>query len=291
MDVIQQFEQYLVENGIAPKTIQSYVGDVKAFAEFLAAMGVDQPTDLKRFYVSSYKNHLTERKYAVATINKKINSLQAFNLFLIERKLTTEQVVTLRKDRIKVAAGSEGEVEVFSEQEVNQILFFVQDRSKVSLRNHLIVWLLLYTGVRVSELCGIQLSDIDYLTNTLRVTGKGGKYREIPLRSDLVDLIKEYVRTERQENRYRESPFLLLSQRAERMHKDAVNTLLEGMEKQLGFKMYPHKFRHTFCSRLLKKGVPLTTVSKLAGHAHIQTTAHYYINTSRQDKEQAVALL
>ncbi|MCM3625723.1 integrase, partial [Brevibacillus borstelensis] len=74
-----------------------------------------------------------ENKYAVATINKKINSLQAFNLFLIERKLATEQVVSLRKDRIKVAAGSEGEVEVFSEQEVNQLMFFVQDRSKVIL--------------------------------------------------------------------------------------------------------------------------------------------------------------
>jgi len=83
-------------------------------------MGVEQPTDLKRFYVSSYKSHLMGNKYAVATINKKINSLQAFNLFLIDRRLTTEQVVTLRKDRIRVAAGSEGEVEAFSEQEVNQ---------------------------------------------------------------------------------------------------------------------------------------------------------------------------
>lgn len=289
--MIQQFEEYLVENGIAPKTIESYIGDVRAFCVYLEGMGVEQPTDLKRFYVSTYKNHLMETKYAVATINKKINSLQAFNLFLIERKLTTEQVVTLRKDRIKVAAGSEGEVEVFTEQEVNQLLFFAQDRSKVSLRNHLIVWLLLYTGVRVSELCGIQLSDLDYLTNTLRVTGKGGKYREIPLRPDLVDLIKEYIRSERQENKHRDSPYLLLSQRADKLHKDAVNTLLEGLERQLGFRLYPHKFRHTFCSRLLKKGVPLTTVSKLAGHAHIQTTAHYYINTSRQDKEQAVALL
>ncbi|MCM3625645.1 tyrosine-type recombinase/integrase, partial [Brevibacillus borstelensis] len=54
---------------------------------------------------------------------------------------------------------------------------------------------------------------------------------------------------------------------------------------------YPHKFRHTFASRLIKKGVPLTTVSKLAGHSHITTTANFYINTSRQDKEQAVALL
>lgn len=291
MDVIGQFEQYLVENGIAPKTIESYVGDVRGFYEYLAGMGVEETADLKRFYVASYKNHLVENNYAVATINKKINSLQAFNLFLIDSRLTDEQVVTLRKDRIKVAAGSEGEVEVFSEQEVNQLLFFVQDRSNVSLRNQLIVHLLLYTGVRVSELCGIRLSDLDFLTNTLRLTGKGGKYREIPLRPDLAELIKEYVRMDRQKSKFAESPYLLVSQRAEKLHKDAVNTMLEGLGRQLGLKMYPHKFRHTFCTRLLKKGVPLTTVSKLAGHAHIQTTAHYYINTSKEEKEKAVSLL
>ncbi|WP_409176061.1 site-specific integrase [Brevibacillus fortis] len=109
MNPIKEFEQYLVENGIAPKTIESYVGDVKGFCTFLQGMGVEQPTDLKRFYVSSFKNYLTENKYALATINKNINSVQAFNLFLIDRKLATEQVVTLRKDRITVAAGSEGE--------------------------------------------------------------------------------------------------------------------------------------------------------------------------------------
>lgn len=291
MEIILRFEQHLLENGIAPKTIESYTGDVRGFYEYLSGMGVENQTDFKRFYVVSYKNHLQEKKYAIATINKKINSLQAYNLYLIERGILNEQVVTLQRDRIKVAAGSEGEVDVFSEQEVNQLLFFVQDRSKLSLRNHLIIWLLLYTGVRVSELCGIQLADIDYLTNTLRVTGKGGKYREIPLRPDLAELIREYVRTERQENKHKDSPHLLVSQRSQKLHKDAVNTMLEGLEKQMGFKMYPHKFRHTFCSRLLKKGVPLTTVSKLAGHAHIQTTAHYYINTSKQEKEMAVNLL
>ncbi len=87
MDVIHQFTEYLVENGIAPKIIESYVRDVRTFVAYLAGMGVGDPTDLKRFYIASYKNHLTEQKYAVPTVNKKINSLQAFNLFLIERKL------------------------------------------------------------------------------------------------------------------------------------------------------------------------------------------------------------
>lgn len=82
MDEITQFEQYLLENGIAPKTIESYVGDVRGFCEYLRQMGVESETDLRRFYVVSYQNHLVENKYAVATINKEINSLQAYNLYL-----------------------------------------------------------------------------------------------------------------------------------------------------------------------------------------------------------------
>ncbi len=190
MEQIALFEQYLIENGIAPKTTESYVGDVKGFYEYLSGMGVDSETDLKRFYVVSYKNHLVEKKYAVATINKKINSLQAYNLYLKEKGILTEQVVTLKRDQIKVTAGNKGEVDVFSEQEVNQLLFFVKDRSKVSLRNQLLVHLLLYTGIRVSELCGIQLADIDYLTNTPGSQARKGS-TEIPLRPDLAELIRE----------------------------------------------------------------------------------------------------
>ncbi len=61
--------------------------------------------------------------------------------------------------------------------------------------------------------------------------------------------------------------------------------------RALGEAMHPHKFRHTFCTRLVKKGVPLTTVAMLAGHASVQTTAHYYVNTSREEKRRAVELL
>jgi integrase/recombinase XerD len=289
--MIERFEQYLMEQGMAAKTIESYVGDVRGFYQFLAGKGVTDETDFKRFYFVSYKNHLVENNYAVATINKKVNSLQAYNLFLAEQGIMHEQVVSMKRDRIKVATGSEGEVEVFSEEEISRLLFFVQNREKVSLRNQLIVNLLLYTGVRASELCAIKLTDIDYLTSTLNVTGKGGKFREIPLRGDLVEMMREYIRTERQESKFPDSEYLLVSQRAPKLHRDALNNLFEQLSRKLGFKMYPHKFRHTFCSRLIQKGVPVVTVSRIAGHANVQTTATYYVNTSRQDKLDAVNLL
>lgn len=97
--------------------------------------------------------------------------------------------------------------------------------------------------------------------------------------------------TERKTHKFAESEYLLLTQRAKKMDRDTVNKLLNKHGEYLGITMWPHKFRHTFCTRLLKVGVPLTTVSKLAGHSSIQTTSAFYINTSRQEKIEAVDLL
>lgn len=287
----KQFEQYLFENGIAPKTIESYVGDVVMFNQYLREQGVREIQQIKRFYVMSYKKRLIDEDYAITTINKKINSLQAYNLFLLKEGVVSEQVVFLGKDQVKIANGSHKEVEVLSEEQVNRLLFHIQDRSKVTERNELILCLLLYTGVRVSELCKIKIKDIDFITNTLNVFGKGGKHREIPLKMELIEKIQCYIKGQRNESRYRESDFLLVSQRADRLVRDSINTVLEQIAKQVDFKLYPHLFRHTFCTRLIQRGVDITTVSRLAGHSSVTTTSEYYVNTSRQEKQLAVNLL
>ncbi len=86
----------------------------------------------------------------------------------------TSMVVDLKKDKTRIAYGSEQEVEVYTENEVERLLFYIQDQEKVSLRDKLIVLLLLYTGIRVSELVSIRLKDLDFLTMQLHVVGKGG---------------------------------------------------------------------------------------------------------------------
>ncbi len=214
-----------------------------------------------------------------------------FNQFLLKREIMHRMVVDLRRDKIRVALGSEQEVEVYTENEVERLLFYIQDTEKVSVRDKLIILILLYTGLRVSELVSIKIKDLDFLTMQLHVVGKGGKIREVPLRPEVVEVSKEYMNTERREHKSAESAYLLLTQRAGKMDRDTVNKLLKKHGEYLGITMWPHKFRHTFCTRLLKVGVPLTTVSKLAGHSSIQTTSTFYINTSRQDKIEAVDLL
>jgi len=287
---IEKFEQWLFAEGKAPKTIESYVNDVKGFQSYLQEKLKDMPV-LSRFSFVKYKEHLIKEGYAVSTINKKINSLKVYNDFLRTEGIVNESFIQLKRDRIKIADGSEEAVDALTEEQVEKLLFYVEDRRKVTLRNKLIVYLLLYTGVRVSELVGIQIADIDFLTSTLKVTGKGGKRREIGLRQDVLYLIRQYMKEERSESVFRDSPYLLLSQRAGKMHRDAVRGWLAKISKELGFKLHPHLFRHTFCTRLLKKGVDLTTVSKLAGHSTVNMTAKYYIQTTRKEKLDAVQLL
>lgn len=290
-ELAKAFEQWLFEEGRSPKTIESYVGDIKGFQQYLTEKAAEDTQPLSRFAFVRYKQHLIDQHLAVSTINKKVNSLNVYSNFLQEKELINGNPIHLRRDKVHIADGSEHVVTVLTEDEVERFLFYLEGETKVSQRGKLIGYLLLYTGVRVTELVSIKLADIDKLTAILTVRGKGGKVREISLRNDVLSIIKQYQQGERQESRFSESEYLLVSQRAEKMHRDAVRNWLSNVSQELGIKLHPHLFRHSFCDRLLKKGVDLTTVSKLAGHSSVSMTAKFYIQTSRQEKMNAVELL
>jgi integrase/recombinase XerD len=286
--VVEEFSNWLFSEGKAAKTIESYANDVKGFQSYLREKLKDIPV-LSRFSFVRYKEHLIKEGYAVSTINKKINSLKVYNDFLRTKGVVEESFIELKRDRIKIAAGSEESVDVLSEEQVEKLLFYVEDRRKVSTRNKLIVYLLLYTGVRVSELVGIRIADIDFLTSQLIVAnGKGGKRREIGLRQDVLQLVRQYMKEERSESVFHHSGYLLVSQRAEKMHRDAVRDWLSKISKELGFHLHPHLLRHTFATLLLKKGVSLAIISKICGHLSVHVTAKYYIQTTKQEKMVAV---
>lgn len=290
-ELILEYSAYLMEEGKVESTIDSYIGDIRGFLDFLDSKKVNFRGNLTRLYITTYKTYLIESGYTINTINKKINSLNSFNFFLVSKNLCTEKVVYPNKDKIKIARGSEDEIEVFSEQEIERILFYLDNKEKVCDRDRAVTLILLYTGLRVGELVNLKIKDIDFLTMNVKVVGKGGKYREVPLKLEALEGIKEYIDKERKKHKHSSSEYLFLTQRAGKMDKDTVNKILKKQGKNLNLKIKPHKFRHTFCTRLLSKGVELTTVAKLAGHSNIQTTATFYINTSREDKQQAVNLL
>lgn len=290
-ELVKAFERWLLEEGRSAKTIESYVGDVKGFQKYLNEKAANEQQPLSRFSFVRYKQYLLDNQFAISTINKKVNSLKVYNDFLQRKGVVNDSYIQLKRDKVQVAAGSEHVVTALSEDEVEKLLFYLEDYTKVSQRNKLIVYLLLYTGVRVTELVNIKLSDIDSLTATLMVHGKGGKVREISLRQDVLQLIKQYQLGERRTSRFCDSEYLLVSQRANKMHRDAVRNWMANISDELGMNLHPHLFRHTFATRLLRKGVDLTTVSKLTGHSTVNMTAKFYIQTTREEKQIAVEKL
>ena len=128
MNYVAEFERYLREDGKSSSTILSYVGDIAGFLEYLTAKGTSFDGQLVRFFVTSYKQHLESLDYKVNTINKKINSLVCFNQFLIQQGQMTSMVVDLKKDKTRIAYGSEQEVEVYTDSEVERLLFYIQNQ-------------------------------------------------------------------------------------------------------------------------------------------------------------------
>src|SRR5690606_5733052 len=141
--------------------------------------------------VNRFRTHLLAERYKATTINKKLNSLASYSLFLQEKRLLHAPIVHPKRDRISIVRGSERRVDVFTEAELSQLLFFVQ-RRQIPLRTRVLVEPLLYTGVRCSELRALRLADLDLLPSTVRVLGNGDRFREIPLRPELADSLTRY---------------------------------------------------------------------------------------------------
>jgi len=285
--LIMAYKQYLFDSGLAEKTIVSYVSDVRLYQNFLESIGEVLTIEMKRQHIVQFKRKLMNDNKSTATINKAINSLYSFSGYLKIINPDAQIVVNVTKDKIRVARGSESEVDVFSDDEISRILDML---ITVSARDRLIVYLLLYTGVRVSELVGIRLSDIDLMTRQLKIIGKGGKYREIPLKEEVVSSLRDYISGERSKHPFAANENLLLSQRGP-IKADAVNKMLMKLGRRLDIVIFPHKFRHHLCSSLIRKGVDIVTVAKISGHANINTTAKYYVNVSKKEKQQAIDLL
>jgi integrase/recombinase XerD len=289
-DLVKDFGKWLFEEGRAETTIESYTTDVRKYQEYMSEKA-NESQPLSRFSFVRYKQYLLDEKFSYSTVNKKINSLKVYNDFLQKKGFVGESYIQLKRDRVQIANGSEHVVTALTDKEIETLLYYVEDQTKVTQRNRLILYLLLYSGARISELVNIKLSDIDQLTATLTIRGKGGKVREVSLRQDVLQLIKQYRKEERATSRFQESEFLLVSQRVNKLHRDAVRDWLKNVSSDVGFHLHPHLFRHTFSTRLLRLGVDLTTVSKLIGHANINMTARYYIQTSKEEKQSAVEKL
>ena len=268
-----------VERTLARRTVHEYEQDLRLFLDYLQPFFADDLTlagiDVRT--VREFLAHLRRQKnYTAAALNRKIASLKGYFRFLEAEGYIASSPMQ------RISSAKEGRLlpKVMSEQEVEVLLDSPTEKQSPALaaRDQAILELFYSSGIRLSELVGLDLQDLDWEKLQLRVTGKGNKQRYVFLSSTAADALRHYL-----EVREHKSDALFLNRFGQRISTRAVQLLFKQRMggAQLQRKASPHTLRHSFATHLLEGGSDLVTIKELLGHESLQTT-QIYTNISRR---------
>ncbi len=258
---LDNFRLYLeIERNLSPHTTKAYAADLRDFLDTAGSNFFELNYKNIRAYIAEIQN----KNYTKTTLSRKIAAIKAFYRYLYREKLVNANPAA----NVKAPKKNKNLPEFLTEKEIKKILGYVTNR-----RDRAILELLYASGMRISELCGLNFADLNLDENEITVFGKGGKERIVLISNPAREYLLKYV-----ENRgiTPEAPvftsvhgYRLLPRQVHRIIKKAVE------EAGLTKKVSPHTFRHTFATRLLEKGADLRVVQELLGHASISNTQVY----------------
>lgn len=267
MKELDNFCEYLKGKGYSNYTISNYQKDLRLFLNFS-----NNIINVDYSFMRTYLQFLHNKKYTNKSIARHISSLKSFYKYLTKNEIVKENPCLLI---------SNPKIEKKLPNYVNyndlEILFTIPDKNDVlGLRNLLILELLYSTGIRVSELVNIKLSDIDFSNNRIFILGKGNKERYVLYGKICNDLLTEYLKKSRKKLN-KNSDYLLLNKFGNKITDRAIRMIIDDIVKKSSLKLNisPHTLRHTFATHLLNEGADLKIVQELLGHENIATTGIY----------------
>jgi integrase/recombinase XerD len=273
-----EFLGYLaVERGASPHTIDAYRRDLAVYTAFLAGRGVTAPDDVTRSDVVAYISVLRDRDLAPSSVERKVASAKSFHKFLV-REGITENHPTASLPLPKVPKRLP---KVVSIADVERMLSQPFPDGPAGLRDRAILEVLYGCGLRVSELTGLDLTDIDLADGFLRVFGKGSKERVVPIAGAAFRTLSEYLSHGRpflrpKSSSARQDPAaVFLNQRGGRMTRQTIFTTVRSYAGRVGLEMHPHTLRHSFATHMLEGGADLRSLQDMLGHSDISTTQVY----------------
>jgi integrase/recombinase XerC len=275
-EAVQKFLQYLRdEKHYSDHTVKAYFRDLQNLISYLHNDNIMNIYEVSFFTLRGYVASLFDKDYSKATIERNIASLKSFYKFLVKKGY-------LEENPAKQLKFPRREKKLFNVLNIDDIFLLLSkpERNKpAELRDALILELLYVTGVRVSELVNLNLTDIDFSGKRLRVLGKGKKERIIPLSDYHLDLINDYIkkRSELCIGGAIIGNQLLINKYGKRLTDRSVRRILEKYLKLCGLPLVysPHSLRHTFATHLLENGADLRSIQELLGHSSLSTTEKY----------------
>ncbi|WP_409252682.1 tyrosine-type recombinase/integrase [Bacillus sp. SCS-153A] len=264
--IIEDFTVWLKNEGKSANTVTTYERELTRYQDWLLQKGLCLEK-LSREDVQQYIRFLEARGRSPVTTDKILGVIRTFSKFIQRPEITTG--IDMKTAEKKV------EIESLDGVQCETLLKKVKEEGYG--RNTAIVYTLLHTGIRVSELCALNHSDIDMDRGFLKVRTTTGSPRTIPLS----DEVKYYLERHTEASPVKEA--LFVSRASERLTERSIQYILKKYDTN------PHKLRHTFCQQLVDKGVSLEIVSRLAGHKDINVTKRYARSRVEQGAlEQAI---
>jgi integrase/recombinase XerD len=271
---VRTFLNYLrVEKGLSDNTIQAYRRDMAKFASFAAERKAGV-TELRREHVVDFLGTLYRRNLDSRSVARHLVTIRHFFRFLLlEGAIESDPAANIESPKFRQSLP-----EFLSVDEVDRLLRQPDKNDVVGIRDRAMIELMYSTGLRVSELCGLRVSDLQMEPGCLRCIGKGNKERLVPVGKRALEAVQTYLRDARQAlARGVASPYLFLNQKGHKLNRIAFWKILGEYGRKAGLRksLTPHMLRHSFATHLLDRGADLRSVQMMLGHSDISTTQIY----------------
>lgn len=287
-ELIAAYEEHLVlVRNLADNSIRGYVSDLESFLRHLEKLQIDEFSQLELSHLRSWLADLQSSGVARSTMARRIVSIRAFTYWAASQGWIKSDfgaalaIPKPHKTLPEVLDIADTEVVIASMQTRAD-----EDPNPLTIRDLAMIEVLYATGIRVSELCGLDLRSIDESRNTLQVMGKGSKERVVPIGIPALDALRHYLKIARPELVAEKSgSAVFLGSRGSRIDQRTVREVVYQAMMAVGSKMGPHGLRHTAATHLLEGGADLRTVQEILGHSSLATTQIYtHISPDRLQK-------
>jgi integrase/recombinase XerD len=273
-ELLEQFYHHLgAERGLAPLTLESYAHDLQDFREFLRFQRREAWEEATLEDFQHYLTSLQSRGLSARSRARRLSALRQFFRFLQrEERLPTNPVELLDSPRLPLKLP-----QVLNEQEVEALLAAVDSSTPQGQRDAALLEVLYATGLRVSELVGLTIKQVDLRRGVVRPLGKGHKERLVPMVPQAVEKLKLYLKEGRpQLLKGKDSPFVFINRRGGGLTRQGFWKILQRHARLAGLgHLSPHTLRHSFATHLLARGANLRVLQLLLGHADLATTQIY----------------
>ena len=275
--LIETYSEYLIfQKGLSPNTVDSYISDLKKLSLYL------QDSEISQQSIENYFLDISDFNYSTSTKKRFYSSIKNFLKYLDEE----ENILQIKLSELRLKSIRKLP-EVLSVEDIEKMINAYKHDDFLNSRNKTIIDVLYSTGCRVSELCNINLSDLDLVDNSLKLKGKGSKQRIVPIGSELkVNLLKYLKIRENFINSKGEPLFLTKSKNS--LDRTAVFRIIKStaLKASLDTNIHPHTLRHSAATHMLEGGCDLRTVQEFLGHSSVSTT-QIYTKVTKEFLEEA----